>query len=66
MSGELTASIEIAPSELSESLSAVRLCAPEAQQQMQLSLSRLGQLAPVQVYALRFCFAGRHAILRRF
>jgi len=52
MTGELSGSIEVAPSELGESLSAVRLCAPEAQQQMQLSLSRLGQLTPVQAYRL--------------
>lgn len=52
MSGEVTESIELAPSELGESLSAVRLCAPEAQQAMQLSLSRLGQLTPVQAYRM--------------
>ncbi|MHB8875834.1 MAG: ParB/RepB/Spo0J family partition protein [Myxococcaceae bacterium] len=46
----MSASIEVAPAELGEALSAVRLCAPEAQQQMQLSLSTLGQLTPVQVY----------------
>lgn len=45
--------MEMAPSELGESLSAVRLCAPEEQQQMQLSLSRLGQLTPVQAYRAR-------------
>ena len=43
-------SVEMAPSELGEALSAVRLSAPEAQQQMQLSLSRLGQLTPVQAF----------------
>jgi hypothetical protein len=47
---EETAKVEVAPSELGESLSAVRLCAPEAQEQMQLSLSRLGQLTPVQAW----------------
>ena len=52
MTGDLTASIEVAPSELGESLSAVRLCAPEAQQQMRLSLSRLGQVTPVQAYRM--------------
>jgi ParB-like chromosome segregation protein Spo0J len=50
MSSEVTASIEMAPGELGEALSAVRLCVPEAQQQMQLSLSKLGQLTPVQAY----------------
>ena len=42
--------IEVAPAELGESLSTVRLCAQGAQQQMQLSMTRLGQLTPVQVY----------------
>jgi len=50
MTGEVSASIEVEPGELGEALSAVRLCAPEAQQQMQRSLSRLGQLTPVQAY----------------
>jgi len=50
MTGNVTTSIEVAPGELSETLSAVRLCAPEAQQQMQVSLSTLGQLTPVQAY----------------
>jgi ParB-like chromosome segregation protein Spo0J len=52
MTSEPTASIEVAPSELHESLSAVRLCAPAEQQQMQTSLSRLGQLTPVQAYRM--------------
>lgn len=47
MMGEVNESIEIAPSELRSSLCALRLCAPEAQQEMQLSLSKLGQLTPV-------------------
>ena len=42
--------IEVAPAELGESLSTVRMCAQEAQQQMQLSMTRMGQLTPVQVY----------------
>jgi hypothetical protein len=42
--------IEAAPIELGESLSALRLMVPEAEQQMQLSLSRLGQLTAVQAY----------------
>ena len=50
MTGEVSASIEVEPGELGEALSAVRLCAPEAQQQMQRSLSTLGQLTPVQAY----------------
>jgi hypothetical protein len=50
MTGEAAATIAVAPAELGESLSAMRLCAPEAQQQMQLSMAKLGQLTPVQVY----------------
>ena len=42
--------IAVAPAELGEALAAIRLCAPEAQQEMQLSLAKLGQLTPVQVY----------------
>ena len=42
--------LAVAPDELFESLSAVRLCSPQAQQEMRLSLSRLGQLTPVQAY----------------
>lgn len=49
MKGEATA-IEVAPAEVGEALCAVRLCAPEAQLQMRQSLSKLGQLTPVQVY----------------
>ena len=50
MTSETTSSIELVPADIGEALSAVRLCAPEAQREMQLSLSRLGQLTPVQVY----------------
>ena len=50
MTAEVTASIEVAPSELGTSLCAVRLCAPAVQEQMQLSFSKLGQLTPVQVW----------------
>jgi ParB-like chromosome segregation protein Spo0J len=49
MTGEAT-SIEVGPGELGEALFALRLSAPEARQQMQVSLSRLGQLTPVQAY----------------
>jgi hypothetical protein len=49
MKSEATA-IEVAPAEVGEALCAVRLCAPEAQLQMRQSLSKLGQLTPVQVY----------------
>jgi len=45
-----TLTLELAPQALAESLSGMRLCAPEAQQQMQLSCSRVGQLSPVQAY----------------
>jgi len=50
MTAEVTASIEVAPSELGTSLCAVRLCAPAVQEQMQLSFSKLGQLTPVQAW----------------
>jgi ParB-like chromosome segregation protein Spo0J len=52
MTREATASVEVALSELGDSLSAVRLCAGEAAQQMQWSLSKLGQLTPVQAFRL--------------
>jgi ParB-like chromosome segregation protein Spo0J len=42
--------VELAPSELGEVLSSMRLCPPQAQQAMQLSLTRLGQLTPVQAW----------------
>jgi len=50
VSGETTSMLVLAPSELGAKLSAVRLCPAQAQQAMQLSLSRLGQLTPVQAY----------------
>ena len=50
MKGNTSSACEAAPGELGEALSAVRLCAPHAQQEMQLSLSKLGQLTPVQAY----------------
>ena len=50
MSGEATASIEVAPGELGQSLRSLRLCPREAAEQMQLSLSKLGQLTPLQAY----------------
>src|SRR3990172_5232369 len=43
-----TSTFAVAPTELGEALSAVRLCSPQAQHEMQLSLARLGQLAPGQ------------------
>ena len=49
MKGATTA-IEVVPAEVGEALCAVRLCAPEAQLQMRQSLSKLGQLTPLQVY----------------
>lgn len=45
-----TSTLELAPNDLGEALSSMRLCPPQAQQEMRLSLSRLGQLTPVQVY----------------
>ena len=50
VTGEPTSTLDLAPSELGEALCAMRLCAPPAQQAMQLSLSRLGQLTSVQAY----------------
>ena len=50
VTGEQTSTLDLAPSELGEALSSMRLCPPPVQQQMQLSLSRLGQLTPVQAY----------------
>ncbi len=50
---EESASIEVAPGELGASLSAVRLRHPAAEEQMQLSLSKMGQLTPVQAWRTR-------------
>jgi hypothetical protein len=50
VTGEPTSTQDLAPSELGEALSSMRLCPPQAQQQMRVSLSRLGQLTPVQAY----------------
>lgn len=50
VTGDKTSTLDLAPSELGEALSSMRLCPPRAQQEMQLSLSRLGQLTPVQAY----------------
>ena len=50
MSGVRSAGVDVALGDVSERLSAMRLCCPEAQQQMQLSLSKLGQLTPIQLY----------------
>jgi hypothetical protein len=45
-----TSTLELAPSELGEAFSSMRLYCAQAQHEMQLSLSRLGQLTPVQAY----------------
>ena len=50
MTGEATVSTEVALGELGTALSAMRLCAPRKQEQMRLSLSKLGQVTPVQAY----------------
>jgi len=50
VTGEKTSTLELAPGELGEGFASVRLCVAQAQQEMQLSLSRLGQLTPVQAY----------------
>lgn len=39
--------VEVAPAELGEAVATMRLCSPTAEQEMQLSLSKLGQLTPV-------------------
>ena len=52
MSNEEAQSIEVAPEELGEVLSVMRLCAPKAQAQMRLSLSTCGQLTPVQAFRM--------------
>ena len=52
VTGEQTSTLDLAPSELGEALSSMRLCPPQAQQEMRLSLSRLGQLTPVQAYGV--------------
>jgi hypothetical protein len=50
MSGEVTSMVDLAPSELGETFSRLRLYSPEVQKAMQLSLTRLGQLAPVLAF----------------
>lgn len=50
MTEEGSASLEVAPDELGASLCAVRLRHPAAEEQMQLSLSKVGQLTPVQAW----------------
>jgi len=50
MKGEVTTTVEMAPSALGAALSAVRLCAPDALEGMRVSLSKLGQLTAVQAY----------------
>ena len=51
MTAEVSASIEVTPSELGTSLRTLRLCAPEADKHMQLSLSKLGQLTAVSAFS---------------
>jgi len=50
VTGTGTSTLEVAPSELGEGFSSMRLCLPQAEREMQLSLSRLGQLTAVQAY----------------
>ncbi len=54
MTGEVIASIEVAPSELGSSLCGLRLGVAGAQEQLQQSLSKLGQLTPVQAWRTPF------------
>jgi len=42
--------VEVEPSALGVALSAVRLCAPDTQEWMRVSLSKLGQMTAVQAY----------------
>jgi ParB-like chromosome segregation protein Spo0J len=50
MTDERTASIEVATSELRSSLCGLRLCVPDAQERIQRSLAKLGQLTPLQAW----------------
>ncbi len=50
MEGQVTSTYQLAPGELGEAFSSLRLCPGGAQQAMQLSLASLGQLTPVQVW----------------
>jgi len=47
---EKTSKLELAPTDLGEALTTMRLCTPQAQQAMQLSLTRLGQITPLLAY----------------
>ena len=46
----MTERTEVALGELGTTLAAMRLCVPRAEEQMRLSLSKLGQITPVQAY----------------
>jgi ParB-like chromosome segregation protein Spo0J len=50
MTSEVSQEVEVAPSELGASLCGLRLCLPNAQEQMELSFSRVGQLTPLQAW----------------
>lgn len=65
MTGQPSASVEIGLSELGTSLCGLRLCAPVAQEQMQLSLSKLGQLTPVQAWRTAGCLELFDGLKRR-
>lgn len=45
-----TSTLDVPLKDLGERLTAMRLCSPAAQQSMQLSLSRVGQLSPILAY----------------
>jgi ParB-like chromosome segregation protein Spo0J len=53
MAGEASQEIEVAPGELGGALCGLRLCLPNALEKMELSLSRVGQLTPVQAWRAR-------------
>jgi ParB-like chromosome segregation protein Spo0J len=56
VTGEVTSALELAPSELGEAFSPIRLCPPQLQRAMLLSLTHLGQLTPVQAYRVGATF----------
>jgi len=45
-----TMEIEVSPNELGASLCRLRICLPNALEQMELSFSRMGQLTPLQTW----------------
>ena len=50
MTGSAQSTVQVAVGELGDGMSSLRLCGPGDRQEMRRSLSRLGQLTPVQAY----------------